>query len=157
MRAWVLTGSMEVAKDIVQDASMNVLEIIDDPNKECPTKRSGLVALLYTCIKRRASDYRKKASTVRESFPEHLPDQPSLDNGLVQIIENDNSSVLQMAKTATKLARLTAREEEVLLLRLEGYKVREIAQKFGVTSKVITNLKYQYMKKLERVNTDINQ
>ncbi len=152
-----LTKSTEVAEDIVHDAFENVLKRIADPDKECPTERNSLVALLYTCIKCRASDYRKKASTVNESFPEHLPDQPFFDTGLLQVAGDDNSSVLQRAKIAAKYAKLTAREEEVLFLRLEGYKVHEIAQKLGVVSGEISNRGYRGRKKLERLITDINQ
>lgn len=131
-------GDTRDSEDIVQDAFMKIIEIIDDiddPNS--PQTR----CLIVTITENKAIDlYRKrKAKTVVPFEEEHtgVPEQSLID----QIEEND--------RLVKAIALLPGKYREVLLLKYaQGYSVDEIAKILSTTKENVKKTIQRARKKL---------
>lgn len=136
-----MTGSLDLAQDIVQEAFMRLYralrqgQAIDHPK-----------AWAFTVVRH------ESCARLRQRNGERLAHQ-SLDvledlpvgswAGVVAGFENDD--------VARVISRLSKREQEVLLLRMEGLKYREIGGELGLSIQSVSTLLSRALRKLQAV------
>jgi len=129
------TRSFEVAEEVVQDTFVEFYvaqvrgEVIHNPK-----------AWMLTVVRREISDYRQKN-----------PHYESLD--AAEFLTTRDISPVDRAFEVDDITRyftvLSKREEEVLLLRLQALKYREIAQSLGIRPGSVASLLARALRKLQ--------
>jgi RNA polymerase sigma-70 factor (ECF subfamily) len=130
-------GSLETAEDVVQDAFRQLfLTLIGGSNVQ------NAKAWTFRVIRREiARNYRAEIHRSESLEPTEILDlRPALGPRTDSFIENDELTRL--------LAMLTAREEEVLLLRMQGFRYQEIASAIHVGHNTVKTLLARALRKL---------
>lgn len=143
-------GCKETAKDVIQEAYINVFEKLDDGEYNI-LDEVQLKQLMLTCIRRRAIDWKRNRSRRRERL---LDD--SLENLKEEFVvfEEDNSnyvSPLESLKSILDLAKVNPFEKAILEGLLDGKKVSQISKELECTTKKVTNAKFYLLKKLQGI------
>jgi RNA polymerase sigma factor (sigma-70 family) len=123
------TGGVALAEDLVQEVFLELCRHLR-AGKPISSPKGWTLKVLRHRISKSSFYADKDRGLVFESLEhldaEHHPNlwlEPNLDRGL------------QMDEVARLFSRLSAREEEVVLLRLEGLKYREIGEHLGISPK----------------------
>ncbi len=124
-----LTGDLETARDVVQEAFLRLC-------REEPAKVDGhLARWLYTVCRRRALDVLKKESRMKNSTGAVVVDRPANDSAAETAERHETTTqVLEL------LDRLPANQQEVVRLKFQaGLSYREISTITGLS---VTNVSY---------------
>ncbi len=134
-----MTGSFEVADDLVQEVFLALYrdlrtgKRIDDP-------KAWTLGAVRNQVRKHARFLRRQAEDLETSEAlDRIPAAPCWPDVAADF---DDAAPLG-------LSVLSAREEEVLLLRLQSFKYREIAEKLGIGSKSVCTLLARAIKKLQ--------
>lgn len=138
--AWRLTGQPPSAEEIVQDTFLDLYRALRAGQEIRHPK-----AWTMSVVRRKAYDRRREPFGVdAEHEPLEGPNEAA----------EDWSERLQTAIDSQRvrdcLALLSVREEEVLLLRLESLKYREIAQTLGISINSVNTLLARALGKMQR-------
>jgi RNA polymerase sigma-70 factor (ECF subfamily) len=134
-----MTRSFEVADDLVQEVFLALYrdlragKHIEDPKAWTFGAVRNQVRKHARYLRRRAEEFEPSEALDRIPAPPCWPDVAA---------DFDDASPLG-------LSLLSVREEEVLLLRLQSFKYREIAEKLGIGSKSVCTLLARAIKKLQ--------
>lgn len=132
-----LTGSRETSEDAVQEAFLALYkELRSDRRIENP-KGWTLRAVRNQLSKQ----WRRERRPVISLDPEQLHE-------LADVRENGAEEPPEWEAVAPLLSTLTDREEEVILLRVQAMKYREIAAELDISSKSVATLLARALKKL---------
>lgn len=132
-------GSLELAEDMAQESMFQLFlalsrgQTIDYPK-----------AWVLCVLRREVSRYRAltQKSGWREESLEEVEDE-------IPCAENDPFTTLVPGEVYQRFSVLTRREEEVLLLRLEGMKYREIASQLRLAVPSVSTLLARALRKLQ--------
>ena len=133
-----MTGSVELAEDLVQETflylyrDLAIGKKIEYPKAWC------------LCVLRREMTRHLQQHPRRHAFP--LPDD--LDGFAAGHVEPDYAGFL-FHDVLRFFNRLSEREEQVLLLRMESLKYSEIAAHLGITSNSVSTLLARALRKLQ--------
>jgi RNA polymerase sigma factor (sigma-70 family) len=130
-------GSLESAEDVVQDAFRQLfLALING------CKVENAKAWTFKVIQREiARNYRAELHRSESLEPTEVLDlRPAVGPRTDSFIEND--------ELTRRLAVLTAREEEVLLLRMQGFRYQEIAAALHISPNSVKTLLARALRKL---------
>lgn len=143
-----LSGSLEVAEDCVQEAFKALYvqlvggTVIDDP------RRWTLCVVRRTVGKHQRMQRRHAEHLLPDEELDLIPDPRSV--GRHPAMEQDDLSEW--------LAVLTTREEEVVMLRVNGFRYREIAADLGISQNSVKTLLARALRKLrEKAAADMGQ
>ena len=126
------TSNYELAEDLVQETFMQLYQALrTGTNIEHPKAWT-------ICVLRRAMSRRMRDLTLHESL-----DELEIAGDTV----NELSSIVDLRNF---LSVLSPREEEVLLLRLEALKYREIAEQLGISMNSVNALLARALRKLQQ-------
>jgi RNA polymerase sigma-70 factor (ECF subfamily) len=132
-----LSGSRELAEDVVQEAFLALYgEVRSGTTPGNP--RAWTFSVVRRQVFHRIRRHQREA--VHPESPSLLDEMPDPTAGWQPGEGIDNY-----------LSHLSRREEEVLLLRLEGLKYREIAEELGITPSSVNTLLCRALKKLQIV------
>lgn len=136
------TGSVELAKDLVQESFLLLCrELLRGTTISSP---KGWTFRIVRRNIRQQRDWDPLAITVSLPLEDELAEQDvRIPVPIQPEAEHDDLSRF--------LAYLSPREEEVVLLRLEGFKYREIASQLGVGIDTVKTLLARAMKKMQGV------
>lgn len=127
------TASYEFAEDLAQDAFMQLYRALR-AGKEIEHPKAWTI-----CVLRRAMNRQMKDRGLYEQLEEaHL-----------QMPREAAIEVSRLAEIRSLTSLLSPREEEVLLLRLETFKYREIADQLGISITSVDNLLARALRKLQ--------
>lgn len=127
------TASYESAEDLAQDAFMQLYRALR-AGKKIEHPKAWTI-----CVLRRAMNRQMKDRGLYEQLEEvHL-----------QMLGEAAVEVSRLAEIRSLLSVLSPREEEVLLLRLETLKYREIAGQLGISITSVDNLLARALRKLQ--------
>jgi RNA polymerase sigma factor (sigma-70 family) len=127
------TANYEFAEDLAQDAFMQLYRALR-AGKEIDHPKAWTI-----CVLRRAMYRQMKDRGLYEQLEEaHL-----------QIPGEAAIEVSKLAEIRSLTSVLSPREEEVLLLRLETFKYREIADQLGISITSVDNLLARALRKLQ--------
>jgi RNA polymerase sigma factor (sigma-70 family) len=129
------TGSSDFAEDLVQDVFMQLYQILRS-GKDIEHPKAWTLCVLRRAVVRQTQE--------RSRF-EPLDGIEIAQNCLV---EGTDASVIQ-----NLLRLLSPREQEVLLLRLESMKYREIADHVGISINSVNTLLARALQKLHKAAT----
>jgi RNA polymerase sigma factor (sigma-70 family) len=127
------TASYEFAEDLAQDAFMQLYRALR-AGREIEHPKAWTI-----CVLRRAMNRQMKDRGLYEQLEEVHLQMP----GEVAI------EVSRLAEIRSLTSLLSPREEEVLLLRLETFKYREIADQLGISITSVDNLLARALRKLQ--------
>jgi RNA polymerase sigma-70 factor (ECF subfamily) len=144
--AYRLTGNLEQAEDAVQEAFLALYRELGRGGKIANPKGWTLVVVRREVL-RRARHNRLEGTRVALEDVESLPVM-STDPRMADYLFGD---VLRL------FGVLTAREEEVLLLRIESLKYREIGELLGISSNSVTTLLSRAIRKLRLAAAQFRQ
>lgn len=133
-----ITGSVEVAQDIVQEAFMRLYRTL----REGEAIRN-LKAWTFTVVRHESGAWLRQRNVERLTH-EGLEALDDLPMGCW----TDPAAGLETDDVARLL---TKREQEVLLLRMEGLKYREIGEELGLTIQSVSTLLSRALRKLQGV------
>lgn len=126
------TANYESAEDLAQDAFMQLYRALR-AGKKIEHPKAWTV-----CVLRRAMNRQMKDRRLYEQLDEaYMPGEAAIE-------------VPRLAEIRTLLSVLSPREEEVLLLRLETLKYREIADQLGISITSVDNLLARALRKLQK-------
>jgi RNA polymerase sigma factor (sigma-70 family) len=126
------TSNYELAEDLAQETFMQLYQALRaGTNIEHPKAWT-------ICVLRRAMSRRMRDLTLYESL-----DELEIAGDAV----NELSSIVDIRNF---LSVLSPREEEVLLLRLEALKYREIAEQLGISMNSVNSLLARALRKLQQ-------
>ena len=129
-----LTGSSAFAQDAVQQVFMDLYSGLVDGQRIAHPKAWTISVL------------RRQIAANWAKLPETEP---------LNLLEHENLAPVQpdvYSETVPKLLScLTPREQEVLMLRMEAYKYREIAQCLGISQNSVNTLLSRAISKLQKV------
>lgn len=133
------TGSHEVAHDLVQEAFLALYRDLRT-GKQIQDPKLWTIGAVRNQIRKQARTNRRRhedlvATEVLDLYPAPLPYADSLDHRL-----------------PVSLSVLTPREEEVVLLRLQSLKYREIGAQLGIGAKSVCTLLTRAIRKLRSVS-----
>ncbi len=137
--AFRLGGSRELAEDAVQEAFM-ALYRQSVCGKGVDNPRGWTLCVVRQQISRHRRDQRRHGEEL----------QPSDALDALSARDNEQAEGGGEADLPNLLSVLTRREEEVVLLRMESLKYREIASQLGVSSKTVGALLARALEKLKR-------
>lgn len=134
--AWRLTGRRALAEELVQEAFFALYRELREGAAIANPRAWTLTVVRYQAAKHARADRR---------HPEQSAGPVELDAYAAAAAHDtfDQQSVTGL------MAGLTSREEEVLLLRLESLKYREIAEQLGITDKAVATLLARALRKLQ--------
>ncbi len=135
-----MTGSFDLAEDIVQESFMLLYRELQRGTRiENPQGWT-------LCVVRRQTNRQLRALIQREGSLEPLDVLENLPAALRswQLPSIEKSDALRL------LSVLTPREEEVLLLRMEALKYREIATQLGISPNSVNTLLARALRKLHK-------
>jgi RNA polymerase sigma-70 factor (ECF subfamily) len=144
--AYRLTGNLEQAEDAVQEAFLALYRDLGRGATVANPKGWTLVVVRREVL-RRARHNRLEGIRVALEDAESLPVM-STDPRMADFLFGD---VLRL------FGVLTAREEEVLLLRIESLKYREIGELLGISSNSVTTLLSRAIRKLRLAAAQFRQ
>jgi RNA polymerase sigma-70 factor, ECF subfamily len=134
-RRW--TGAAALAEDLVQDTFIELYRVLRD-GKAIDNRRAWTLVVLRRGIGKHFRDVKRTGGW------------PSIDEaealGLLPAIPPDTD--LSDDELARLLAVLTPREEEVVLLRLDALKYREIAAHLGISASSVNTLLARALQKI---------
>jgi RNA polymerase sigma factor (sigma-70 family) len=123
------TGSMALAEDLVQEVFLDLCRHLR-AGKPISSPRGWTMKVMRHRISKSSFYIEKDRGIVFESL-DHL----DVERHPKLWLEPDFDRRVQMAELTSLFSRLSAREEEVVLLRLEGLKFREIGVCLGISPK----------------------
>jgi RNA polymerase sigma-70 factor (ECF subfamily) len=133
------TGSFALAEDLVQDTFMQLY-------RELRKGRTVNHPKAWTlCVLRRAIGKHVRTYERQGGPPQPLEVLDTLPAGPPADIPRD----IQWDETAQLFSLLSPREEEVLLLRMEALKYREIGQRLGISANSVNTLLARALRKLQ--------
>ena len=133
------TANYELAEDLAQDTFMQLYQALrSDKSIEHPKAWT-------ICVLRRAMNRQMK---------DRAPDEP-LDE--LEIAPETTADSPHIADIRNLFSVLSPREEEVLLLRLEALKYREIADQLGISINSVNTLLARALRKLQEATTQANK
>lgn len=125
------TANYELAEDLAQDTFMQLYQALrTGKNIEHPKGWT-------ICVLRRAMNRQMKDQPIHEPLDE------------LEIVAETIPGVSDLTDISSLLSVLSPREEEVLLLRLEALKYREIAEQLGITTNSVNTLLARALRKLQ--------
>jgi RNA polymerase sigma factor (sigma-70 family) len=125
------TENYDLAEDLAQDTFMQLYQALR-AGKSIEHPKAWTI-----CVLRRAMNRQMK---------DRVPHEP-LDE--LQLVGEPMAPVSSIADIRSLLSVLSPREEEVLLLRLEALKYREIAEQLGISMNSVNTLLARALRKLE--------
>jgi RNA polymerase sigma-70 factor (ECF subfamily) len=136
--AYRLTGNAALAQDVVQESLMLLYRELRS-GKEIGNPRAWTF-----CVVRREIGRQTRTHLAREVSLDDL------ENGAVLIGASAGSPAtgLEERDVANRLRCLSPREQEVILLRMEALKCREIAVEMGISINSVTTLLARALRKL---------
>jgi RNA polymerase sigma factor (sigma-70 family) len=138
------TGSIELAEDLVQEAFLELCREL-----KAGVKIENPKGWTLCVVRHQISKYlraTKDRGIVFESFDDH----PTLKD--FRQISVDPVDLAGPKPFSEMMRLLTAREEEIVLLRLEGLKYREIATQLNIRSSSIKTLIARALRKLREAS-----
>jgi RNA polymerase sigma factor (sigma-70 family) len=126
------TANYELAEDLAQETFMQLYQTLR-AGKSIQHPKAWTI-----CVLRRAMNRQMKDRTV---------DEPLDESEIAGIAENEGPSFKDIRNL---LSVLSPREEEVLLLRLEALKYREIADQLGISMNSVNTLLARALRKLQQ-------
>lgn len=127
------TANYEVAEDLSQETFMQLYQALR------AGKRIEHPEAWTICVLRRTMSRQMKDRVLYEPFDEWQ---------IVVSAENEKPAIVDVRSL---LAVLSPREQEVLLLRLEAMKYREIADQLGISMNSVNTLLARALRKLQHV------
>jgi RNA polymerase sigma factor (sigma-70 family) len=125
------TNSYELAEDLAQDAFMQLYQALR-AGKSIEHPKAWTI-----CVLRRTMNKQLKDRGLHEQLDElDMPAEPAPE-------------MSRLAEIRSLLSMLSPREEEVLLLRLEALKYREIADQLGISMNSVNTLLARALRKLQ--------
>jgi RNA polymerase sigma factor (sigma-70 family) len=125
------TSNYELAEDLAQDTFMHLYQALRTGRRIEHPKAWTI------CVLRRAMNRQMKDRSLHEQLDEaDLPGEPAAE-------------ISRLAEIRSLLSVLSPREEEVLLLRLEALKYREIADQLGISMNSVNTLLARALRKLQ--------
>jgi len=135
-----LVGRRDDAEDIVQEAFLHLYQNIRF-GRHIEHPRAWLLCV----VRRSAGNYARVACKQRQR---HEP------SDAVERLSDTSASLIEQECDSAKIFELfqvlTPRELEVVLLRVESLKYREIADRLGISSKSVCTLLARALRKLQR-------
>jgi RNA polymerase sigma factor (sigma-70 family) len=132
--AYHLTNHTALAQDAVQDSFMHLFRALES-GKEIHNPKAWMLCVVRRAIGKQLRDYGcREVSFDGYHFAGPGADQP------------DRS--LQYDDVVKVLSQLSRREQEVVLLRMESLKCREIASELGISINSVTTLLARALRKL---------
>jgi RNA polymerase sigma-70 factor (ECF subfamily) len=125
------TANYELAEDLAQDAFMQFYQALR-VGKDIQHPKAWTI-----CVLRRAMNRQMKDRNLQEQLDEM--DMPG----------KSMPAISKFAEIRSLLSVLSPREEEVLLLRLEALKYREIADQLGISINSVNTLLARALRKLQ--------
>lgn len=132
------TANYEIAEDLAQDAFMQLYQALRAGTNIQYPKAWTLCVLRRTMIKQ------MKDRTLYEPLDEAA---------IVGATGSDMPGFSEIADIRNLLSVLSPREEEVLLLRLEAMKYREIADQLGISMNSVNTLLARALRKLQEATS----
>lgn len=131
------TGSLATAEELVQDALAALYEELRR-GVEIRQPRAWVVRVVYRMLSREYHRQRREAALLEEieTLQESVWQEP---------VEEEAEGVLERL-----VGGLTPREREVLLLRAESFKYRQIAELLGISKNSVNTLLARALEKLQR-------
>ena len=125
------TASYELAEDLAQEAFMQLYQALR-AGKSIEHPKAWTI-----CVLRRTMNKQLKDRGLHEQLDElDMPGEPAPE-------------MSRLAEIRSLLSTLSPREEEVLLLRLEALKYREIADQLGISMNSVNTLLARALRKLQ--------
>jgi RNA polymerase sigma-70 factor (ECF subfamily) len=125
------TANYELAEDLAQDTFMQLYQALR-AGKNIEHPKAWTI-----CVLRRAMNRQMKDRTLHEPLDE------------LELAGETVTEFSSFADIRSLLSVLSPREEEVLLLRLEALKYREIAEQLGISMNSVNTLLTRALRKLE--------
>lgn len=132
-----MTGDVDVAEDVVQEAFTRLVEQ-DVPLEEA---KPWLHVVATNLVRDRARKSQRRGRLLEETPPE--PDRPEAPDDRVERLE-------RVERVRRALAELSERDARMLLMREEGFKYAEIAEVFGVKATSVGALVARALKRFAR-------
>jgi RNA polymerase sigma factor (sigma-70 family) len=129
------TANYELAEDLAQDTFMQFYQALR-AGKCIEHPKAWTI-----CVLRRAMNRQMKNCALHEPFDE------------LEIAETIVTGISGVADIRNLFSVLSPREEEVLLLRLEALKYREIAAQLGISMNSVNTLLARALRKLQEATT----
>jgi len=133
-----LTGNLDMAEDVVQDAFFLLYRELAR-GREVLHPKAWTLCVVRREIGRLVRDYRK------EKRPESLERLGEFSTGWV----DPDLTALFYDDIVRFFNRLSPRELEILLLRMEALKYREIAAQLGISANSVTTLLNRALRKIQ--------
>jgi RNA polymerase sigma-70 factor (ECF subfamily) len=130
------TANYELAEDLAQDTFLQLYQALRAGKKNEHPKAWTI------CVLRRAMNRQMKDRTACEPLDE---------SEIVGIAENERPGLMDIRGL---LSVLSPREEEVLLLRIESLKYREIAEQLGININSVNTLLARALRKLQQARRE---
>lgn len=130
------TGSYELAEDLVQEAFLQLYRAMR------AGKTIGYPKAWTLCVLRRSMN-----RAMQDISLDHALHEPFEETEIAGKLE---AKAFEVDEIRDFLSVLTAREEEVLLLRLESLKYREIADQLGISMNSVNTLLARALRKLQQ-------
>jgi RNA polymerase sigma-70 factor (ECF subfamily) len=141
------TGSVNLAEDLVQECFMKLYLCLRAGKRITHPKAWTLRVLRHKIWKQWRAE--QDAGVRYVSFDEV---EPAL------MVRPDSGREIGLEDVTALLSLLTHREEEVLLLRMEAMKYREIATQLGISTTSVNTLLARALRKLQRaVENDLDK
>ena len=125
------TAHYDLAEDLAQDTFMQLYQALRS-GKSIEHPKAWTI-----CVLRRAMNRQMKDRPLHEPFNES------------ELAEETVTEVASFGDIRSLLSVLSPREEEVLLLRLEALKYREIAEQLGISMNSVNTLLARALRKLQ--------
>ena len=126
------TANYDVAEDLAQETFMQLYQALR-AGKSIEHPKAWTI-----CVLRRAMNRQMKNRTLHEPLDE------------LEVAGNNETERPGFKDIRNLLSVLSRREEEVLLLRLEALKYREIADQLGISMNSVNTLLARALRKLQR-------
>lgn len=125
------TANHELAEDLAQDAFMQLYQALR-AGKEIDHPKAWTI-----CVLRRAMNRQMKDRNLLEQLDD------------AEMAAGHSTEISRLEEVRGLLSVLTPREEEVLLLRLEALKYREIADQLSISMNSVNTLLARALRKLQ--------
>jgi RNA polymerase sigma-70 factor, ECF subfamily len=137
------SGSSALADDLVQEAFLALYQSLRD-GKTIGNPKAWTLSVVRNQLRRYWRDTKRHGEDMEASdVLENLPSQP------------DPMEFEKEDRVSEFLSLLSRREEEVLLLRLQSLKYREIAQQMGISAKSVATLLARALRKIRVVEAGV--
>jgi RNA polymerase sigma factor (sigma-70 family) len=136
-----MTRDLELAEDLVQDSFLQLYRDLAR-GVEITNPKGWTLTVLRRLVLHHYRDARREGVRVTVDNLEAMPAKPDPD--MNQFLNGDLAGMFSI---------LSPREEEVLLLRMESLKYREIGDRLGISANSVTTLLSRALKKLRLAST----